>query len=263
MRIPLPRPVTMVGRITECVLVWYRTPAESVRSMAPAGFELMTVESGGRVWAFWNIVVCRVERMRPGGWPGALGVSYHHAAYRLMVSVSLEGGPAQRGLYFLRSDADNSLMAWGGNLTSDFKFNRARVELGEAEGRLRAKVRSKDRKANAELEIDPAAQPEPVPGSIFGSLDEARKVLKYEPMGLAPGPRARKVRLAEVFRDESAWDERAVQVVSARWEYLARLGQNDIVLELATRVAPIDYRWRLGRVETMEAGNGEGAQPRR
>lgn len=251
----------MVGRLSECVLLWYRTPADSVRGLAPAGFELMTAESGGRVWAFWNIVVCRVEKMRPAGWPLRAGVSYHHIGYRLMVSVKLMDGPEQRGLYFLRSDADHALISWGGNQTSDFRFNRAKVELGESEGKLLAKVRSKRRDADADLEIDLRAEPAPVAGSIFGSVDEARKVLKYEPMGLAPGPRGQKVRLAEVFRDESAWDERPVQVVSARWEYLARMGQNDIVLELATRVAPIDYRWRLGRVEAMEVG--EGAQPRR
>lgn len=241
----------MVGRITECVLLWYRTPVDSVRSLTPAGFELLTQESGGRVWAFWNIVACRVEKMRPAGWPASLGVSYHHVAYRLMVSAKLEDGARQPGIYFLRSDADQPLLAWGGNMTSDFRFNRARIELKESGGKLTAKVRSKDRKGDAELEIDTAARAEPVPGSIFGSLDEAKSVLKYQPTGLAPGPRGR-ARLAEVFREESAWDERAVQVVSARWEYLAGLAQNDIVLELATRVAPIDYKWRLGRTAELE-----------
>lgn len=244
----------MVGRLSECVLLWYRTPAESVRGLVPAGFDLMTIEAHERAWAFWNIVVCRVERMRPAGWPERAGLSYHHVAYRLMASVRLMDGPEQRGLFFVRSDADGALVSWGGNRASDFKFNRARVELEATDKTLTAKVRTKRRDADAELEIDLAAPPELVPGSVFSSLEEARAVLKYEPMGLAPGPRPTRVRLAEVFRDESAWEERAVKVMSARWEFLARLQQNDIVLELATRIAPIDYRWRLGRVAVVENG---------
>ena len=40
---------------------------------------------------------------------------------------------------------------------------------------------------------------------------------------------------------------RPLEVVTARWPFLESLGQRDIFLELATRVAPSDYRWRLGR----------------
>lgn len=251
MRLPLPMPVTMTGRLSECVLLSYRTPAESVRPLLPSGFELITRESDGRTWAFWNLVVCRVERMRFAGAPAATGLSYHHVAYRLNSRVKLAGGEDRRGLLFTRSDADRRLVVWGGNGASDFGFHRARVELARDGPQLRAKVRSKDRQGDAELEVDLAAEPALLPGSIFGTMEEARTFLKYEPIGLAPGPRGRTVRLAEVFREERVWEEHPVHVSSARWEYLARLGQNDIVLELATRVAPIDYRWRLGRVEAL------------
>lgn len=252
MRLPLLKPVTMVGRLSECILLSYRTPAESVRELTPPGFELLKRESNGRTWAFWNIVVCRVEKMRPAGTPAMLGVNYHHVAYRLVGSVQLADGRAQRGLYFLRSDADHRLLAWTGNTVSDFRFHPARIELLHDGPLLRAKVRSKDRLGDADLEIDTGQAPELVPGSVFESLDEARSFLKYEPMGLATDRAGRRARLAEVFRDDAAWEEQAVHVASARWEYLARTGQHDIVLELATRIAPIDYRWRLGRAEACQ-----------
>ena len=49
----------MVGRLSHCVLLSYRTPTDSVRGLLPPGLELRTHNG----FAFWNIVVCRVERM--------------------------------------------------------------------------------------------------------------------------------------------------------------------------------------------------------
>jgi hypothetical protein len=38
-----------------------------------------------------------------------------------------------------------------------------------------------------------------------------------------------------------------VNLAEVRLPYLDRLSDNQAVLELATRLAPIEYRWRLGR----------------
>ena len=72
-------------------------------------------------------------------------------------------------------------------------------------------------------------------------------MLKYRPVAFAPDGPARRVRLAEVFRDERRWEEKPVSVVDARFEFFETLGQDDLVLERAIMVAPLDYRWRLGR----------------
>ena len=50
--------------------------------------------------------------------------------------------------------------------------------------------------------------------------------------------------LAEVFRNESEWHESPLTVRAARFQFLERFGPHQ--LELATQVAPLDYRWRLG-----------------
>jgi hypothetical protein len=76
-------------------------------------------------------------------------------------------------------------------------------------------------------------------------------VLKYAPFGLSVSRSGQQVRLAEVIRDETRWREDPIQV-EADWSYLRSLGLHNLQLVRATRVAPIDYRWRIGRTERLE-----------
>lgn len=251
MRVPLPFPVTMRGRIDHCVLISLRVEADAVRDLVPRGLRLLTRPDArtGETHAFWNIVLCHLESMRPRGTPRMLGVSYHHAAIRLMVEAddsSATGRSGVQGLYFLRSDADRALICGPGNLVSDFRFHRARVERAREGVAERWTVRSRDGGGDAECVVvdEPGAL---APGSPFASVEEARGFLKYRPMGLAPSAAGRRLRLAEVFRAESEWDERLVRIESARFGFLDGLGRGRPVVEVATRVAPIEYRWRLGR----------------
>jgi hypothetical protein len=248
----------MCGALDQCVLISLRTRASRVARLVPPGLRLITRKhpQTGETHAFWNIVLCRVHRMRPAGAPRAMGISYHHIAYRLMVEAddaSEVGGARTQGLYFVRSDADRAMIRVGGNLVSDFRFRPSLVERAEAAGIERWRVRSRDHSGD----LDAAFSNEPrqlAEGSPFASADDARSFLKYRPLGLAPDGAGRRLRMAEVFRDEAAWNERPVSVVALRSAYLESLGEGGAVVEKATRVAPIDYRWRLGRSESIEFG---------
>jgi hypothetical protein len=85
------------------------------------------------------------------------------------------------------------------------------------------------------------------PGSCFNSPAEAKAFLKYRPIGLAIDGAGRQLKLAEVLRNETAWEEVPLMVENAHWQFLEGLGQTETFLELATRVRPIEYRWSLGR----------------
>ena len=111
--------IEMIGRITDCVLLAYRVPAERVSHLVPGGLELVT---WGR-WAFWNVVACRVEAMRPTGFPHLLGSTYYHVAYRLYVRAQTPGETIE-GLYFVHSDADKLGLCIMGNRATDFRFHK-------------------------------------------------------------------------------------------------------------------------------------------
>jgi signal transduction histidine kinase len=84
-----------------------------------------------------------------------------------------------------------------------------------------------------------------------GVLEERERVLKYAPFGLSVSKSGQCVRVAEVIRDEARWREEPVEVEAADWSYPRSLGLCDLRLVRATRVAPIDYRWRMGRTERL------------
>ena len=242
-------PIVMKGRLADCVLMSYRTPAHTVRRLLPRGMELVT--RGG--WAFWNVVACRVEAMRPVRTPACLGVTYNHVAYRLLVRARTADGRTLDGLYFVRSDADSALLGRFGNLLTDFRFHPARVELSNgrdaAADVLTLAVQGSEERADALVRIAPADATVAALDreSPFRSAADAAQFLKYRPLGLSIDLDGRYVHLAEVTRDESAWRERPVRVIEAHWKFFDALGQDDVHLERATRVDPLDYRWRLGR----------------
>lgn len=229
----------MLGTLTECFLLAYRTPAVSVQPLIPAGLELMTHGE----FAFWNMVVSRVERMRPLGCPAFLGISYLHVAYRLYVRATVADGTAIQGLYFLRSDVDSRLISTTGDRFTDFHFHHGKIGLNRGtDGVVIQVAETANGLGDAELHLSEA--PTSL-SSCFASPEEAAAFLKYRPFGLSVAER--KLKLAEVFRKETEWREHPVTVIDARWRYLESLGQHETRLERATQVAPIDYRWRLGR----------------
>ncbi len=234
--------ITMIGRITDCVLLAYRTPAASVAHLLPCGLDLVTHGQ----WAFWNIVACRVESMRPSFFPRWIGNSYHHVAYRLYVRAHAQAEVLE-GLYFARSDADNLPVCLLGNRATDFRFHKAVIGLSVSEEMVSLSTSgTRDGAGDAELHAG-IGEPTLTSESCFESYALARQFLKYRPLALSPDRRRRRIKVAEVFRDEAAWREWPLTVSKARWGFFDRLAQHDAQLELATRVEPLDYRWKLGR----------------
>ncbi len=242
--------LSMVGRLTDCALMSFATPADSVKHLIPDGLELMT--RGDR--AFWNVVSCRVDHMRPKSLPTAVGVSYHHVAYRLLVQAMTDRAELVQGLYFVRSDADAALLGTVGNRTTDFKFHPAAITLDAAPDRYQAVVTTADGAGDASFELGataPAAGPRH-PQSCFATHLDAHEWLTYRPLGLSVATRrtASRLRLAEVHRDHTAWRETVVQLTgfrSAVFEILNQTPERGLMPEHATRVADMDYEWRLGK----------------
>ena len=234
--------ITMIGRITDCVLLAYRTPSATVAHLLPSGLELVTHGQ----WAFWNIVACRVAAMRPTFCPRWMGSSYLHVAYRLYVRAHAQAEVLD-GLYFVRSDADNLPVCLLGNCATDFRFHKAVIRLSVDDERVSLSASgTQDGAGDAELRAC-LGEPTLARDSCFETYALARQFLKYRPIALSPDRRGRRIKVAEVFRDESAWRESPLSVSDARWGFFARFGQHDAHLELATRVEPLDYRWQLGR----------------
>lgn len=219
--------ITMKGRLDRCWLFTFRSPEAEARAFVPSPLALVTREGQ----AFWNVVVCRVEAMRPRGLPGFLGMGYWHVAYRLHVRHREE-----EGLTFVRSDCDSGLMAWMGNLMTDFRFHSGAVEVQEDRDWLRIGIDVPGAGAEATLRRGTARLPK---HSLFGSLGEASAFLKYKPRGFSVGKDGQ-VRVVRIVRDESAWRARPVEIVSQEWAFFKGMR---VTPEICTEVDPIAYQW--------------------
>ncbi|MGH7214166.1 MAG: DUF2071 domain-containing protein [Tepidisphaeraceae bacterium] len=236
---------SMRGRLSDCLLLAYRVPAEGVRHLLPAPLEPVT---RGR-WAFWNLVACRVEAMRPRGTPRSLGLTYCHVAYRLYVRARTTSGKSIDGLYFVRSDCDHPSVTRLGELFTDFRFHTAKIAVGAARDGYGADVTaSRYGAAEAHVRAVDADHFHLQPDSCFDTVEQAAALLKYRPVAMSVDEDdPRHVKLAEVIRDESRWHETPLRVTSQNWGFFEYAGQEGARLEWATRVDPLEYRWRLGR----------------
>jgi hypothetical protein len=166
-------------------------------------------------------------------------------AYRLYVRAHTRIGTTLDGLYFVHSNADSQLMVTAGNLLSDFKFHYAPMKLRGDSTDITLNLTHPEEAADCVAHHVPAFELQP--GSCFNSPAEVKAFLKYRPVGLAMDGAGKQLRLAKVIRDEAAWEEVPLVAENARWQFLQGLGQTETYLELATRVRPIEYQWRLGR----------------
>lgn len=229
-------PLTMRGRLARCWLFAYQTPVAAARRLLPA--ELEPVTFGGR--AFWSVVVCRIQGMRPKGAPAFLGIDYWHVAYRLYARFTAADGRSWEGLYFLRSDCDSGLISTVGNRLTDFRFHTAEIRYRENGESVTLEVAGTGAPGKAVLHRDRAPRlPE---GSAFGALEEAAARLKYGPAGFSvsePGW----VDVLSITRDEAAWKSRLVHVESESWSYLETQSAQ---LEVCCELEPIEYQWNRG-----------------
>ncbi|MEM1057964.1 MAG: DUF2071 domain-containing protein [Verrucomicrobiota bacterium] len=231
----LPHPVDLTGRLARGWLFLWRSPGEAVRPLVPPGLELVT----HRGFAFWNVVACKVEGLRPAAWPeGVPGWDFWQIGYRLMVRHRGRDGQVTEGLYFVRSECGDPLVLAGGNLTTDFHFHPARI-VCQHEDRW-AYLRVDAGEDWSEAVVDAALPPRLAAGSPFARLEEAAQFLRYRPVALhpLPGGAARAVR---VRRDARAWTPRLRQPVDQRWPWLAPYQAEP---ELCFELPRIPYTWQ-------------------
>lgn len=233
----LHNPLPMRAWIRRCLLLSYRVPESVAVAFVPPGLELIT--KGG--FAFLNVVLARMEAMRPAGLPAWIGVDYGHVGYRLQVRCHTREGEHE-GLYFLRSECDHRLLGFAGNLLTDFRFHPARIEGLEAGKTLC--VHSLD--GGGEVILDPQGAVGLAPGSPFSDLDEASRILRYNPLGLAPaGPN--RVVLLDIAH--GPWSLRSVALAHQRFSFIETLP--GVAFELAFELAPIEYHFQRGRVVAL------------
>lgn len=114
-----------------CLLVNFAVDADAMRRVLPRHIEPDLYDRQ----AYLSVVVAQMDKMRPAFLPRALGMTYNQIVYRVVVRCG-----AERGVHFLRSDADNRLMCVLGNAFSSFRFHHSPIAFTERDGRVELDV---------------------------------------------------------------------------------------------------------------------------
>lgn len=241
----------MLGTLEECLLFMYRCPVEAVRPLVPECLELVTYKGH----AIMGVVVSNLKAMRPWPFPSWTGIGYRHVAYRIYVSFTPPGKQPIEGLYFLRSEANSSLMKVAGNMLTDFHYHRAEIEAERIpeNNQLRFRIlNSEDGKGNAEAILQLEEIQQLAPDSLFSSVKEAMDVLHYEPYGIFYDAIRNNINVVKVTRNDRQWKETPVRVLQQRWDYVDSLIPSGLQHELTVMVDSIPYRWERGREYSLE-----------
>lgn len=233
----------MLGTISRCWLFVYKTPISDAKRFLPPQLEPVQYNN----YSFWNVVVCQVKNMRPQLCLLPMGITYWHVAYRVYVRVRPRENENIEGLYFLRSDCNNSLISMVGNLLTDFNFHTAKVSVHENDQSINISIASQG--SNDQAIINKVEQPLLLADSVFNSLDEASQFLKYKPNGISI-QRDGLANITHIVRDEQAWQSKLVYVERAQWAYFK---DKNVSFEICYEVEPIAYQWNRAKIYKCES----------
>lgn len=253
-RLTLMHPVPMRAEFRECFLVNFSLEPDVLAARLPR--HLMPDIHDGR--AFLSIVIAQIRGMRPSLLPELLGVDYTQVVYRAVVTC---GG--QRGVYFLRSDADNALMALAGTALTFFRFHWTRVEWKLGDGITRFSLRPRRMEAaSIEAEFESCADQENMPASSrFRNLPLAQSFLTE--LYVAFGPKCSGGKADAVRIDRSEWTSLLVRDRIGKYEAMSSgvlFGAGEAELDSVLHVRSMKYRWHRG--STFDAARPDTAARR-
>ncbi len=175
MRIP-----TLQGVICRRLLVNYRVDPAVMERLLPARFT-PKLHKGH---ALAGICLIRLERLRPKGFPGLVGLSSENAAHRVAVTWTDEEGRPREGVYIPRRDSDSRLNYWAGGLVFPGEHHRATFRIDDDGGRVDLRMRSTDGATRVEVSGNRCATlPQ---DSVFDSVQDASAFFAAGSLGYSP-----------------------------------------------------------------------------
>ncbi len=171
------------GVIARRLLVNFRVRPDVLANLLPEPFRPKLVGGAGLA----GICLIRLEKVRPLGLPGFIGVASENAAHRIAVEWT-EDGKTREGVYIPRRDTDLFLnRVLGGRLFPGWS-HPADFEVEDDGFRVRLSVR--DHEGKMSLSVDGCIADALPPGSVFRSADEASSFFRTSAVGWSPSRRA-------------------------------------------------------------------------
>lgn len=243
-------PLPIQAFFRHSLVLTYAFPEKILQPFLPPGLTLDSYEGS----SFLAIALVQVERLRPVGLPAALGCNFFLSGYRIFTRFRRHDGKVLRGLLILRSDADSSLMVWGGNLFTHYRYSKCDVKSRRTPEALEILITTPRAEADLSVRayVEKAADAPPH-GSPFADLEIARHYAGPLPFTFdyEPEPESQQMIIVEGVRQN--WKPKAVRVEVDRCAYLEKPPFSSVPLCLANAffIENIPYRWQRGIVESV------------
>jgi hypothetical protein len=171
---------TLQGVIRRRILVNYRVDPMVVERLLPARFT-PKLHKG---FALAGICLIRLERLRPTGFPGVVGLCSENAAHRVAVTWTDQDGQPREGVYIPRRDSDSRLNYWAGGLVFPGEHHRATFRIDDGGGRVDLRMQSTDAAVHVAVS---GSRCDMLPeGSIFDSVADASDFFAAGSLGYSP-----------------------------------------------------------------------------
>lgn len=230
-------PIPMRTIFRECFLVNFAIKPEALRPLIPEPIEL-DLHQGE---AYLSIIIAKMDSMRPAFLPRTLGITYNQIVYRVVVRAH-----GERGVYFLRSDADNALMSIAGDWLTFFRFHITPIKTKRDGNLLSIDLAAAPLDcADIHASYDLASARRTLPSmSRFASFDEAKEFLVQLFAAFAYGPLTDELSIVHIHRGE--WDIDIVDDRRAAYDWMQRgpyFNAQTARLDSIFYVREIPYTW--------------------
>jgi uncharacterized protein YqjF (DUF2071 family) len=237
-------PFPVVATLERVVAISFAYPEEVLRPLVPSGLEIDAYEGLG----FLTVALVWTRRLRPAGFPAALGQDFFLAGYRIFTRLRDESGRRLRGLKILGSETDKWRMVPLGNLMTGYGYSHVKVDIETRGTTTRILTTRRDGSTSLDLTFDDRGGEIPLPaGSPFPDWRTARRFAGPMPFTFSPRADGSFV-VIEGSRDD--WTPRPVELKS--WQ-VALFDEPPLkgMVPLAANAFAVDqipYRWERGRI---------------
>lgn len=245
MRIP-----RIKGLIKRRILANFRADPGAVQKILPKVFK-PKLQNGN---AIVGVCLIRLEKIRPIGIPGWLGISSENAAHRIAVTWKNEMGEEKDGVYILRRDTGSYFNHFTGGKVFPGEHHKAAFLVEMENGKLSFAMKSEDGKSDVSLEGE--RSPHFPKDSCFGSLDEASNFFKGGATGFSVTRDP--CRLDGLVLETKSWSVSPLNVRSIDSKYYSDRSifpLGTIHFDNALLMEDIDHEWRSTKDMVWERKN--------
>ena len=160
-------PFAMKCIFKDCFLVNFAIKPDVLQTALPPSLQADVYQGD----SFLSIVIANLQEMRPAFVPHFLGINYYQIVYRAVVRHN-----ENRGVHFLRGDANNPLMCMMGNLFTYFKFHYSAIQMEKTSSGFNFNLKAMAADIHSTFRLRQGLQKMP-PASKFKTLEEAKSFL--------------------------------------------------------------------------------------